>query len=110
MQEIAIYPERRDNTIKVFFVITNGEVSSVIVGNRTVPLEQGYQFYVRDYVAEQIDKCEFIADGFTPKLVVKEGEELTLPTEGEEKQREIEELERKLRELRGEEEPTENAE
>ena len=84
---------------KVFFTVDDGEVRSVKVGNQVVPLEQGFQFYVDDYVALQIDKCELSLDGM-PKLRLKEGEELEIPDELEKKRREIEELERKLEKLK----------
>jgi len=98
MKEIETFSERRNDTTKVFVTIKDRKLSSIMVGNQVVPVDEGYQFHVKNYIAEQIDKCEFIMDGF--KLIVKEGEELTIPTDDELKQKEIEELERKLRELR----------
>lgn len=103
MTEIETYDTRQPGTTKVFFKVADGSVASVIVGNQAVSTDSGYQFYVDDYVAEQIDKCELYLEGFTPKLRLKEGETLVIPTEVERKQKEIEELERKLKELKGEE-------
>lgn len=85
---------------KVFFAVEDGKVVSVSVGNQVVSAERGYQLYVRYYVADQIDKCDLIMDGLSLKLKLKEGEELVIPTEEEQKEREIEKLERKLKELR----------
>lgn len=98
------YAKKGVGRTKVFFVVDEkGNVSGKKVGNQVVSVEQGFQFYVDDYVAEQIDKFELIIDGFTPKLVLKEGETLFVPEECDEykKQKEIEELERKLKELKG---------
>lgn len=101
---IKIFDKPGDGRTKIFITVEHGNVSTVNVGNQVVPTEQGFQFYVDDYVADQIEKCELYIDGFMPKLRLKDVEELEIPDEIEEKQREIEELERKLRELRGEEE------
>ena len=97
---IKTYNENGESRTKVFFAVENDRVTSVIIGNRSVPVEQGFQFYVDDYVAEQIDKCELYLDGLTPKLRLKEGEELEIPSEVEQKEREIRELEERLRQLR----------
>lgn len=99
---IKIYEDFRNGRTKVCFTIKGGDVSSVIVGNRTVMTNQGFQFYVDDYVAEQIHKCELVLDGLTPKLVLKEGETLVVPTEEEEKEKEIKELEERLQRLKAE--------
>lgn len=98
------YAKKGVGRTKVFFVVDEkGNVSGKKVGNQVVSMEQGIQFYVDDYVAEQIDKCELYMEGFIPKLKVKEGEILFVPEECDEykKQKEIEELERKLKELKG---------
>ena len=97
---IKTYNENGESRTKVFFAVENDRVTSVIIGNRSVPVEQGFQFYVDDYVAEQIDKCELYLDGLTPKLRLKEGEELEIPSEVEQKEREIRELEERLRQLK----------
>jgi len=97
---INTYNERDIYRVKVFFVVNNaGNVVSVKTGNQVVSLENGFQFYVDDYVAEQIDKCKLYMDGFTPKLKLKEGETIELPQKNE-KEKEIERLEKELRELR----------
>lgn len=100
---IKTYDNRQPGTTKVFMVVKDNEVTSVIIGNQAVATEQGYQFYVDDYIAEQIDKCELVMDGLTPKLQVREGEILFVPEENDEykKQKEIEELEQKIKELKG---------
>lgn len=100
---IKIYPEKKENTTKVFFVVNKNKVTSVLVGNQVISDRKGIQFYVDDYVAEQIHKCNLYIDGLTPKLIVKEGETLFVPEENDEykKQKEIEELEKKLKELKG---------
>lgn len=77
----------------------DGKVASVIVGNRAVSTERGYQFYVDNYVAEQIDKCELYFDGLSPSLRVKDGEELDVP-EKTEREKRIERLEYELEQAR----------
>lgn len=101
---IRIYDERRRGTTKVFVVIKDNKVSSVVIGNQSVSTDRGFQFYVDNYVAEQIHKCELYIDGLTPKLRVKEGEQLFVPKECEayKKQKEIEELEQRLQQLKAE--------
>ena len=92
--EIQTYDTRQQGTTKVFFKVVDGDVASVIIGNRAVSTDRGYQFYVDDYVADQIDKCELIMNGF-PRLKVKEEETIEVP-EKSEKQKEIERLEYEL--------------
>lgn len=96
---IETYDERTVGTTKVFFKIRNGSVSSVLVGNKAISTEQGFQFYVDDYVAEQIEKCELYMDGFTPKLRVIEGEEIEVPQLSE-KELAIRQKEYELEQLR----------
>lgn len=105
MLDIKIYDNNdTNNRTKVFFAVDDQNiVDSVTVGNSAVPVRKGFQFYVEDYVADQIDKTELVLTGGYPSLKVKEGEEIEIPTEEQQKQKEIEELERKLKELRGEE-------
>jgi|SRR5699024_9814348 len=93
--EIETYDTRQQGTTKVFFKVVDGVVASVIIGNRAVSTDRGYQFYVDDYVADQIDKCELFMDGLAPKLRLKEGETLEVP-EKTEKELEIERLEYEL--------------
>ena len=100
--EIQTYDTRQPGTTKVFFKVVDGDVASVIIGNRAVSTERGYQFYVDDYVADQIDKCELFMDGLTPKLRLKEGETLEVP-EKTEKELEIERLEYELEKARNSE-------
>lgn len=97
--EIETYDTRQPGTTKVFFKVVDGDVASVIIGNRAVSTDRGYQFYVDDYVADQIDKCELFMDGLTPKLRLKEGETLEVP-EKTEKEKEIERLEYELEKAR----------
>lgn len=98
---IKTYNDSDIGRTRVFFVFDGG----VVVGNRSICTHAGIQFYVDDYVAEQIHKCELYFDGFTPKLRVKEGETLFVPEENDEykKRKKIEELEQKLKELKGDE-------
>lgn len=99
--EIETYEEKARFRTKVFLKIKDGNIFSILVGNDAIPTEQGFQLYVDDYVAEQIDKCELYFDGLNPKLRLKEGETLEIPTEVEAKEREIKELEQRLKQLRG---------
>lgn len=99
---IETYADYKKGRNKVFFSLENNKVTSVAIGNQVVPTGQGFQFYVDDYVAEQIHKCELVLDGLTPKLVLKEGETLEVPTEEEEKEKEIKELEERLQQLKAE--------
>ena len=100
---INTYNENREGLVKVFFVVNEeGKITSVKVGNQSVSLDQGLQFYVDDYVAEQIHKCELYIDGLTPRLRLKEGEELEIPSEVEEKEKEIQILRKRLKELNAE--------
>ena|SRR5690625_1045718 len=98
MAEIETYDTKEKGTIKVFFKVSDGNVTSIIIGNRAVSTDRGYQFYVDDYVANQIDKCELFMDGLTPKLRLKEGETLCVP-EKTEKELEIERLKYELEQL-----------
>src|SRR5690625_6763117 len=79
--EIKVYNRKQTGLVKLFFEVNDGQVQSVAVGDQVVTKEQGFQFYVDDYVADQIDKCAFTMEEFTPKLVLREGEELIIPTE-----------------------------
>ena len=98
---VKIYNESGPGRTKVFFVVRDGRVSRVITGNHAVSTEQGFQFYVDDYVAEQIYKCELYIDGLEPKLIVKEGETIEVP-EKSEKEKEIERLKFELEKLQNE--------
>lgn len=105
---IKIYENKERGRVKVFFAVgAESQIVSVSVGNNVVPNRKGFQFYVDYWVAEQIDKTELVLTDSYPRLRVKDGESVEIPTEEQEKQREIEELERKLKELRGEETPEE---
>lgn len=100
--EIETFNDNVDRKyVKVFFAVEDGDVVGISVGNQVVSVEQGFQFFVKPYVATQIDKCELYMDGLTPKLRVREGEELEIPTENEER---IRELEEELKRLKGERE------
>src|SRR5690625_2685354 len=106
MSEIETYDTKEQGVIKVFFKVSDGNVSSIIIGNQAVSTERGYQFYVDDYVADQIDKCEMYLDGLTPKLRLKEGEELVVPQKTE-KELEIERLKYELERLQNEDDNAE---
>lgn len=99
---VKTYKDGSKGRVKVFIRVDDGVALGCTVGNQSVPTGQGFQFYVDDYVAEQIDKCELVLDGLTPKLVLKEGETLEVPTEEEEKEKEIKELEERLKQLKAE--------
>jgi len=103
---VKTYNESSPRRTKIFFVVRDGRVSRVITGNHAVSTEQGLQFYVDDYVAEQIYKCELYIDGLEPKLIVKEGENIEVP-EKSEKEKEIERLKFELEKLQNEEENAE---
>lgn len=103
MQEIKLYNENADGRVKVFFVVENNQVVSKMVGNFVPQQHTGFMFYVDDYVAEQIDKVDLSFFGLTPKLEIKDGETLFIPETSiaYKKQKEIDELEQKLQELKG---------
>lgn len=103
---IETYSNKGNNRTKVFFTINENELSSIYIGDNTIPSEQGFQFYVDDYVAEQIHKCELYLDGLTPKLRLKEGEELVVPQKTE-KELEIERLKYELERLQNEDDNAE---
>src|SRR5690606_11349 len=100
---VKIYNESGPGRTNVFFVVRDGRVSRIITGKHAVSTEQGFQFYVDDYVAAQIYKCELYIDGLEPKLIVKEGETIEVP-EKSEKEKEIERLKFELEKLQNEEE------
>lgn len=102
---IQTYKNNDGGKVKVFFVVEDGDVVSVKAGNQVVPTEQGFQFYVDDYVAYQIHKCELYIDGLAPKIRVRKGETLFIPNENEhyKRKKEIAELEEKLKKLKGDE-------
>ena len=99
---VKIYDDKDVNNVRVCFIIKNNNVTSVVVGNMSFCDEKSIMFYVDDYVAEQIHKFNLVMDGFEPKLELKEGEQLFVPEENNEykKQKEIEELEKRLNELK----------
>src|SRR5699024_10856695 len=95
---IKTYKNSDGGKVKVFFVLDDdNNITSVKMRNRVVLVEQGLQYYVYDYVAQQIDKdgIEF-SDG-KPQLIEKETSELPQKSE---KEKEIERLVKELRELR----------
>src|SRR5699024_11090265 len=102
MTVIKIYHDNIDGKVKVFIRVDDGVATGNTVGNQAVPTGQGFQFYVDDYVAEQIHKYELVLDGLTPKLVLKEGETLEVPTAEEEKEKEIKEIEERLQHRKAE--------
>lgn len=95
---IKTYKNSADGKVKVFFVLDDdNNITSVKMGNRVVPVESGYQFYVDEYVAQQIDKVGIDFSDGKPHLIEKET--IELPQKNE-KEKEIERLEKELRELR----------
>lgn len=99
---IEVYPNGDGGKVKVFFVVDDGNVTSVKMGNRVVPVESGYQFYVDKYIAQQIDKIDIDFSDGKPVLVVKEGQKIEEP-EMTEKEKEIERLKQELEELKNDE-------
>src|SRR5699024_7972212 len=98
------YKNIKDGKVKVFFVVDDdNSIESVKVGNRVVPVESGYQYYVDKEVAEQIDKVTLDFSEHKPKLTLKEGEELEV-IEKAEKEKEIERLKKELERLQEEDE------
>lgn len=100
---INIYDDYEKGRVKVFFKLKGDKVAGVTVGNRAVNAEAGIQFYVDDYISEQLNKCEFYMDGFKPILKVREGEQVFVPEENNEykKRKEIKDLEEKIKKLKG---------
>lgn len=96
---INVYKNKDFARTKVFFSVVDDGVISVYVGDSVVPQEQGFQFYVDDHVANQIEKCELVMDGLTPTLQVKDGEEIEIP-ELSEKELAIRQKEYELEQLR----------
>lgn len=93
MVEVHTFNERLVNTTKVFFTIDNGNVVAVLIGNNAVPTRQGFQFYVENHIAEQIDKCELYIDGLEPKIRLREGEAIDIPKLSDKEKRRKELLE-----------------
>src|SRR5699024_4920554 len=101
---IKTYDNSDNGKIKVFFIVNEeGEIASVEVGNMVVPRKSGYQFYVDDYVAHQIDKVDINFSDGKPTLKVREGETID-ETQKTEKELEIERLKREVERLKNEEE------
>ena len=101
---IKTYDRYDEGRTKIFFSIDDdGKFGRITVGNQAVNNTKGFQFYVDDYVAEQIYKCE-IVKGDLPGLRVKEGETLFVPKENDEylKEKRMKELEEELRRLKEE--------
>jgi|SRR5690625_4883540 len=100
---VNVYDSYKTGRIKVFLVIKNKEITSIITGNKAVVKEEaGIQFYLDDYIVDQLDKFNISIDGGGPVLTLKDGETINGPTEMIKKQRKIEELEQKLQELKEE--------
>lgn len=97
---IETYSSYAEGRTRVYLKVTDNKITGIFTGNQIVATEQGLQFYVDDYVAEQIHKFDFYLDGLTPQLKLKEEEELKIPTEIEQKQKEIKQLEERLKQLK----------
>lgn len=98
---INVYDTYKTGRTKVFLVIKDKEIVSIITGNRAVVKDEaGIQFYLDDYIAEQLDKFNIEIDGGSPVLILKEGETIDEPTEEIKRQREIQKLEQRLEELK----------
>lgn len=102
---VNVYDNYKTGRTKVFLVIKDKGITSIITGNRAVVKDEaGIQFYLDDYIAEQLYKFDISFDGGSPVLELKEGEQLFVPKECEayKKQKEIEELEQRLQQLKAE--------
>lgn len=97
---VNTYKEHGEGRVKVFFLVDEEGIKGKIIGNQAVSNKQGFQFYVDDYVATQLDKCELYLDGLIPKLKLREGEVLEIPNEVAERQNEIKQLEERLKQLK----------
>src|SRR5690625_3070581 len=98
---INVYDGYKTGRTKVFLVVKDKKITSIVTGNKAVVKDEaGIQFYLDDYIVEQLDKFNISIDGGEPVLTLKEGEAKEDPTEKIKKQREIEELEQRLRELK----------
>lgn len=95
---IKTYNDSGIGRTRVFFMFDGG----VVVGKWSICTHAGIQFYVDDYVAEQIHKFNLVMDGLKPVLELKDGETLFVPEENDEykKRKEIKELEERLQELK----------
>lgn len=71
---IQAYSKKDYGLIKAFFEIEDGDVIAVELGNDVVSQGSGYQVYIEEHVAYQIDKCELYTDGVTPRLRLRDGE------------------------------------
>lgn len=100
---VDVYDNYKTGRTKVFLVIKDKEITSVITGNRAVVKDEaGIQFYLDDYIVEQLDKFDIEINGGSPILTLKEGETIEEPTEEIKRQREIQELEERLQQLKAE--------
>jgi len=101
---LNIYYNNRDgDKVRVFISVRENEVTGISTGNLLVPTNLGIQIFVDNHVAEQIHKFDFIMDGLTPKLRLREGETLDIP-EKTERELEIERLKYELEKLQNEDE------
>jgi len=99
---VNVYDSRKNRRMKVFLVLDESDnIRSIKLGNNAVATEKGVQFYLDDYVADQLDKFYITLEGTNPIFELIEGEELLIPTEEQERQKEIEDLERRLKQLTG---------
>lgn len=99
---VTIYKKPNPDRIKVFLTIDNNKITSVTVGNNAIVKDFGIQFYLDDYVADQIDKFNVDIKGLKPTLYLKDGEKLDFPPKEKAKQAEIRKLEQRLRQLKAE--------
>lgn len=88
---IKTYTDYNKGRTKVFFALNGEKPSNIAIGNQVVPTGQGFQFYVDDYVAEQIHKCELYFEDYEPKLKLEKGQEIEVPklSEKEKKRKEL---------------------
>lgn len=98
---VEVFERKDEGLVKVFFSLKDGKLDSATIGNNSVSKKSGIQFYVEEHVALQLDKLSIYMDGFSPRLELKEGEEIIIP-EKSEKEKEIERLKKELERLQEE--------
>lgn len=101
--DIKIYSKKDKGRMKVVLTLDDDDnIIRTMVGNSAISHDKCIQFYLDDYVANQIDKFNIRLDGnVDPIFELKKGEELEVPSDADRKQKEIEKLERRLKELKG---------
>lgn len=100
---VKIYDEGGRGRERVFLKINDkGNIASIATGSHMIPVGKGIQFYLDDYVVEQIHKCELNLKCLELDIKVKEGETIYKSEKNDEykRQKEIKELKKRLEELK----------